>query len=176
MAWLRRFKPPTLFLIASGIAGCLLAGLLAYLYFDIVDRSRNIINVKGDLRSRLIAINSLSLIRQEYETVKSYLPQVDKLLPSQDDLLNFPNDVGALAKNHGAEAAISFRSNPSPGTSSSTLQPTNFFLTAQGPLDGIFATLNDLNAGRYIVKFVSFDFIRQGDGFRATLNGRVFSR
>jgi len=174
---LHRLKPPTLFLIGSGIVACLLAGVLFYLYTDVNRRSQSIISLRGDMRSRLIAINSLSVIRDEYEALKPYLPQVDRLLPSQDELLNFPKNVSDIARTHRVEASVNFRGGaPAAATSTLSLRPIDFSLVAQGPLEGLFATLNDLEKSVYLIKFTSADLMRQEPHFRLTLSGQVFSR
>lgn len=151
----------------------ILSASLIFLGSDIASRANQINQLRRDLNFRLQATESLSGLRQDTEQVKSYLPVLEVFLPTRDQLISFLSDLNIIAKQSLVEISSSLgEENPKQDTGPGSV---NFTITIQGIFDNLINFLKTLENGRYFTKIISLDSINQGDNFKTTLIGHVFS-
>lgn len=148
--------------------------LTAFLGRDISSRAGAIRDVEQELASRARAVETLAYLRADDERAKHYFTVLENILPTKDQLIAFPREFVTIAKKYNVTLATSFGSEgPATDTAPGFIE---FVFTAEGSFQNILAFLKSAEAGRYIVKWTSFEFLRAANGYSATIAGVVFSR
>jgi hypothetical protein len=154
-------------------AAIVLGALIVFLSFDIGQKAKEISALQSSLNFKLQAVSSLVILRQDYSKAQQYIPTLDTILPTRDQLVSFPRDMANEAK----EASVNL--NTSLGEeipkTQTQLGSIAFVMTGQGKYDSFINFFKEAETGRYSVKFDSLDFTRQGEDFRALMKGKVFS-
>ncbi len=151
-----------------------LSAALIFLGTQIKSRVTEAKTVQSQFLYWLQAVESLSSLRKDYKKVEPYFNQVASLLPQQDELINFPKDIAAM----GAVRKISASTNLGVESldNNTGLRRTEVIMNVSGGLEGIVAFLKDLESGsKYVVRINNFDFLKEGETFRMSLTGTVFS-
>lgn len=120
---------------------------------------------------RLLSLKQLEPQAQDLQR------KMEILLPVQDQLLNFPDFVKSIADAKQVQLSFNFNSanivSPNSGPGSIA-----FTLTASGPLQNTQNFLDALESKtqRFWVGIDSVDFLRNGDSYTLTAQGKVFFR
>jgi len=142
----------------------------------ISQRVAKIQSLRKELNTRLTALNSLTNLRQQSEKAKSFFGSLQTLLPTKDELINFPKELNGFAKTNKVEIGFSFGNETAPTDS----QPgfTAFNLTLSGSYDNLVKFLKALEESKFFVGINSLDVTRdsQSQKFSALISGKVFSQ
>lgn len=168
------FKKRLLINIGIPLGICLL--LITAVFFlgsDITNQTNKIEQLRGSLRYYIETTESLALLRRDSEKAKHYLPELESILPTRDQLVAFSGDLGIIAGQSKVEINSSL-GQESPG-SEKNLGSIDFTVSGQGEFDNLLNFLTLLKNSRYSVKIKTLDFGRQEGNFKALLTGQVFS-
>ncbi|MEK7496259.1 MAG: hypothetical protein AAB616_02230 [Patescibacteria group bacterium] len=158
--------------IPLGICSLLIAAVV-FLGSDITNQINKIEQLQGNLRYYIEMTESLALLRQDSEKAKHYLPELESVLPTRDQLVAFSGDLGIIARQSKVEISSSL-GQESPG-SEKNLGSIDFTVAGQGEFDNLLNFLTLLKNSRYFIKIKTLDFGRQDGNFKASLTGQVFS-
>lgn len=129
-------------------------------------------------QAQLQEINLIAELKNESAVAEGYRAAMDKLLPNQDRLLDFPRWIDSLARNHGVGARFSFQGDAvsAQGTSPAYIA---FSLDLTGTIPNLGSLLRELESAQeaqFLVGVDSFNIARSGDSYRLGLQGKVFSK
>ena len=167
------FKKRLTIIISAVLGGIITLGTILFLIdSDISKKSLQIKTSRNDLNFRLNATQSLVILQQEFRQIQDKIYLLDNILPSRDDLVNFPKDLNALARNNNIILNMSLgQEGRDPG---GKFGATNFTISGSGGLSNVSKFLNDLKSSRYSVNFNKLDFTREDNNFKILLGGQVF--
>jgi len=163
-------------LIIAGVPlgiSLILTTILFFMGSDIVKRTDQIKQLRGDLLFRLQLTESLALLRKDSEQAKNYITEIENILPSRDQLVSFPRDLSTIARQNKIDLNSSLGQEGSEGIGK--LGQTNFTMTGQGLFDDFISFLKTLETARYFINLKSIDFTRRDSNFGALMTGQVFS-
>lgn len=128
------------------------------------------------LAKRAELLGNLAAIKTSAPEAAAYAQKIDSLLPSQEQLLNFPQTLGAQAAARKVSFNFSFQGAPNaPAGSSPGSAPFSIDIT--GSLDSLLLFLNDseLKTTKYLYALDSFDLTRSDAGdYRISARGKAF--
>lgn len=163
--------------------GIILAAIIAAsgaLYFfsnDLSGKTDKILSDKTMITERSAAVASLAQLKHDAPIAAAYTDAVNKLLPTHDDLIGFPNWIDGLAQAHNVGITVAFTGSNVPANGN--LPGTDSFsLTATGALADLAAFLEDieLHAQNFIATIDTFNVVSSGSSYSLSLQGKVFSR
>lgn len=167
------FKKKLLLNIGISLGIILILGVaLFFLSSEIKNNAKEIQEVKEKMVLRSQTTKSIALLRRESEQVEPYLAKLDNILITKDKLVNFSQDLNAIAKQNKINFKISL-GKEIPKTESK-LGEINITMTINGTLDNLIKFLKDLENIQYFVKLNKLDFTKKGNGFEGILNGVIF--
>lgn len=167
------FKKHLLIFIGIPLGVCLILAIaLFFLGPDIVKRTNQIKQLQKELSFRLQATESLALLRQDLERAQPYLPNLENILPTRDQLVGFSRDLGIIARQNQVDLNSSLGEESPRG--SEGLGKINFTMTGQGSFDNFINFFKSIKNSRYLIKFQGLDFVRQDSNFRTLLTGQIF--
>jgi len=148
---------------------------LCYLFGDIKKRRSEIINSKQEISSRINSLFSFASIKKEYQEAEKYSSILKNVLPTRDNLLDFKNEVGRLARKHKVGLGFKFGADKA---IADNLRSINFELFVSGQLSKIAEFIKELENSFYMVSLTSFDFQRKISKNKMELktSGKVFFR
>jgi hypothetical protein len=158
--------------ITAGIAAVLGAAII-FLSSDITQKTKEISSLQSNINFRIQASDLLVSLRQDYSNAQQYIPILDTILPTRDQLVSFPRDIANEAKEFGINLNASL-GEETPKTQSQ-LGNIAFTVTGQGGFNNFIDFLKKTETGRYSMRLDTLDFTRQGEEFRTLLKGKVFS-
>lgn len=137
--------------------------------------SQQVAAARATIAKRADLLANLAEIKNTSAEAFKYQQKMNNLLPSQEQLLNFPQVLSSLASAHTVSFSFSFRGTPtlpqgsSPGVAS-------FSLDTGGTLDALKLFLNDIEvkATRFLISIDGFDLSQGGSNYTLNIQGRVF--
>jgi len=160
------------------IAGSLIIVLMVLLILaaqDIKRRVAQIDSLRQELASRANALQSLATLKQDYEKAKPYSARLQTLLPTKDEVVNFPQNLNNIARTNKVELGFSFGAEKS--ASSGEPASIAFSLTSSSLYSDFLNFLKAVEGSRYFIKWESIDISRaeeQTQKFSALVSGRVY--
>jgi hypothetical protein len=137
--------------------------------------SKQVADGRALIAKRADLLANLAEIKNNTSEAAAYQQKINNLLPSQEQLLNFPQILGSLASAHGVSFSFSFRGTPTlpKGTSPGM---AGFTLDTSGSLDALNLFLNDIEvkATRFLISIDSLDLSQSGSGYALNIQGQVF--
>lgn len=153
----------------------LLVGGIWYVKTDIEKRADAITRMRSDMRNRETSLASLARLQSDAGKASRYLPQLEQLRTTREQLLEFSTDIGFLAKQAGFSGAPKFKEAATAPTGD--LQKTSFSLTLEGKKElsdlGLF--FESVEKSSYFVHFEPINVLQEGDTLRVTTEGYVIS-
>jgi len=147
---------------------------IVLLRMDISNRVQNIRNIRADISLALGASDATALLKSDAALASPFVSIVENLLPAQNELVVFANDVKGIASQYKVSADVRFRGESAKAGDS--LLMTSVAIDAQGEFSQIMSFINALNHSKYFLKITSADIIRaSGENVRVNLSGAVFS-
>lgn len=155
----------------------LAAAAIYFLSNDLNAQANKIISDKTLIDRQTAVLGVLAKLKSDAPTAAAYSALFDKLLPTHDALIGFPQWVAAIGKSHNVDATVVFQGNNTP-TSTSAPAADGFSLTASGAMDDLTAFLADIEsrAAGFLLSIDAIDLVDGGTTYRLTAQGRVFSR
>jgi hypothetical protein len=152
-------------------------GALNFLLGDIASRSNAIAVARALVVKQNDSLAAFAEIKQDSAKAAEYKMAMDKLLPAQDELINFPQWLQGVAATYGVTVSFSFTADTAPATPASA-GSIGFSLTAEGGNDSVVSFLNDLEskASGFLLSFNSFDLTRDGENTKVVTGGSLFFR
>ncbi len=129
----------------------------------------------GLIAQQIGVVDILTNLKKVAPEAEPYKQVMDSLLPTEDQLLDFPRYLDALAKNYGVSLSFNFQGEPrkaqkdSPGS-------LGFALNLTGQLSNNLEFLKALEAksARFLLVVQNFGLSRVGGGYNMRLQGLVF--
>lgn len=130
---------------------------------------------KGLIAQRRDSVDVLAELKKASPEAEPYRQAMDSLLPTQDQLLDFPRYLETLAKNYGVSINFNFQGEPkaaekdSPGS-------LGFALSMTGEFSNNLEFLKALEArsARFLLVVQNFSLNRVSGGYNMRLQGLVF--
>lgn len=160
--------------IALGIIVVLL-GAIWYVKADIDKKFLDVQQIRSEMQTKEISLSELATLQSDAEKAKQYIPQLDHLFTTKDQLLAFSTDIGFMSNQAGFSGSPQFKEETAPP--SSDLQKTNFSLLIEGPknFDDLSKFFGLVEQSKYFVRFTTLDVAREGNTLRLGANGYVLS-
>lgn len=153
----------------------LLLGGIWYVKADIDGRTDAIGVMRLDIRNRETSVATLARLQSDAEKARRYLPQMERLRTTREQLLGFSTDIGFLARQAGFSGTPKFKE--ATALPEGDLQKTNFSLALEGISSssdiGTFFELVEKSS--YFVRFESINTSRDDGVLRVTMDGYVIS-
>ena len=148
-----------------------------YLARDLEKETAQIAADRMFIADQTAILGTLAALKSAETQSAPYLAAMQKLLPTHDGLIGFPQWIAGLASADAVTASVSFTGN-NVSASDSVAGSDGFSLSVSGSPSAIAAFLDDLGvkAAGYLIAIDSFTFINGGAGGTLTLQGRIFSR
>ncbi|OGM94161.1 hypothetical protein A2524_03765 [Candidatus Wolfebacteria bacterium RIFOXYD12_FULL_48_21] len=152
-----------------------LSGGIWYVRTDIKTRTNEIGQMRFDMQNREMSVAALARLQSDAEKAKRYLPYVEQMRTTREQLLGFSTDIGFLARQAGFSGTPKFKETVAP--QAGDLLKTNFSLTLEGRSEaanlGTFFELVEKSA--YIVRFESISVSRAAAAISVSMEGYVIS-
>ena len=148
-------------------------GLILFLNSDIKGKAKEMEYLQGTLGFRLQATDSLVALREDYSKAQQYIPALDTILPTRDQLLSFPRELTNTAKEE--KITLNINLGEEVQKSKTKLGTIEFTMSGQGIFDNFINFLKNMETGRYSIKLDNLDLTRQGENIRVLTKGKVFS-
>lgn len=168
------FKKRLLIIVGIPLGICaLLVGAILLVGFDIGNRAESVNGKRLNFISRLTIADSLASLKKDSEQIKNYSTFLENILPNRDRLVLFPRDINIIGNQNNLDINITLGQGSASADGGSWR--TNFKITGGGSFENFIKFVKLLETGQYLINLGSIDFGRDGDNFKALLNGEVFS-
>jgi len=171
-----RFRRELLISLLIVGAAVVAFGLTFYFLTNDLDyQAQKIAFDRASLSQRTTLLSSLADLKRDAASAGVYRQAIDKILVSQDQLIDFPQWISNLARIRQVSLGFSFQGDQVPPQNGS-LGYINFSLNASGNLDNLGAFVEDLElrAPRFLVVLDAVDLSGGGTSYRLLSQGRVF--
>lgn len=148
--------------------------ILIFLGRDISARITKIENFQRELKFRTNSLESLAVLKQEAEKAIPYFNTLQTILPTQDELINFRQNLNKLAGVNNVDLRFSFR-NEMPITAQEPAA-TTFSFTLSSSYYNFLNFLQALENSQYFIELESIDLTRENKTkkFSGLISGKVF--
>jgi len=165
----------TISLIAIFVSFIASAAIFYVLGIRLNSLSSKIAREKGLIAQRKDLVDILTELKKVAPQAEPYNRAMDSLLPTQDQLLDFPRYLDALAKNYGVSLSFNFQGEPSAAQKDSP-GSLGFALSLTGELSNNLEFLKALEAksARFLLAVQNFSLSRVSGGYNTDLQGLVF--
>ena len=168
------------FLIGAGIVTASLiifVGAAFFLGNDITTQASAITAARSNAADQSAMVNAYSVLKSDAATAATYQAAMDKLLPSQNDLIGFQSQIDNIAHNDGVDLTFTFSGSSTPPVNTAP-GSIGFTLSAIGPLQSIINFLSDIESRAPIAlsKFDAFTVTQEGSNYGLDGTGHVFFR
>jgi Tfp pilus assembly protein PilO len=175
------FKKRLLISISIIICSAVAAGVgLYYLAGATTATVSGILTDRQLITSRTGALGTLATLRQQAPQVAAYQAAMDKLVPTQDGLINFTQWINTIAAQRQVVASVAFGggSNVVQGILAQNFGTAPFSLTVTGDPNSIVAFLTDVesNVPGFLVDLNSFTLTKNSNNYELQSQGVVFFR
>jgi hypothetical protein len=167
-------------LVSFGIIlGTVVIATVAFYFLigDITSRSSAISADRTLVANQNNSLATFAEIEQDSVEAAEYKTAMDKLLPAQNELIDFPQWLQNVAATYNVTVNFSFTADTVPAT------PTNpgtigFSLTAEGGNNDVISFLKDLEsqAPGFLLSFNSFNLTQNGGPLNVVIGGNMFFR
>ena len=130
---------------------------------------------QGLITQRTDVVDVLAELKKVAPEAEPYSRAMDSLLPTQDQLLDFPGYLETLAKNYGVSLSFNFQGEPSVAQKDSP-GSLGFVLSLTGELSNNMEFLKALEAksARFLLAVQNFSLSRVSGGYNMGVQGLVF--
>jgi len=150
---------------------------LYFLSSDLDAQAAKIISDKTLVAQQTALVGILANLKSDAVQATQYAAAMNKLLPSHDELISFPQWIAAVGQAHAVSAVVTFQGNNAAATEALP-GSDGFSLSATGAATDIVAFLNDLEmrSPGFLLAIDSFDLTNNGSSYQLSVQGRVFSK
>lgn len=143
---------------------------LIFIGFDISKKAIKVSESKQDIYFRSNIIKSLSILRSDINKIQPYIYGLNNVLPTKDQLINFPRELSLIASQNKINLSFNF----SGENSNDRLKWIELTGTAEGDFINIINFLKSIENSNYSVKIDNIDFNEKDDVSKTIFNGKVF--
>jgi len=144
---------------------------------DIISRSNAILADRALIARQNASLAAFAEIKNDSAEAAKYKTVMDKLLPTQSEIINFQTWLQSFEAAYGVTTNFSFTANivPSTQTKPGTI---GFSLTVQGSSSNVLSFLRDIEsqAPDYLLSFDSINISQNGENTEAVASGNIFFR
>jgi hypothetical protein len=172
----KSFRREILISFAAIFSFFLIAGVLFYLLNgDLSSQTQKIITAKILVNNRAVMLDALAALKSDAVAAAGYKKTIDRILVSQDDLLNYQKWLEGLARVHNLGSNFAFSGQPVP-SSAGAPGHYDFSLTLIGSVDDILGFLKDAEYGAvsFLTSFNNLNFTATGGSDAVSLGGDVY--
>ncbi|MGC9968450.1 MAG: hypothetical protein ABSC29_01825 [Minisyncoccia bacterium] len=150
---------------------------LYFLLSDLDAQAARIVSDKALVAQRVAVVSALASLKSDAVQAAQYADAMNKLLPSHDELIGFPQWIASAGQEHNVSVSIVFRGNNTVATNALP-GSDGFSLGASGAATDIVAFLSDLEtrSAGFLLSIDSFDLTSNGSSYQLSAQGRVFSK
>ncbi len=150
---------------------------LYYFSGNITTAADKIISDKNLISRQASVVSILAHLKNDAPLAASYDAAMNKLLPTHDQLIGFQQWVMDQGSKNGVDATFNFRGD-NVAASPTSYGTDGFSLSVSGSEPAVTAFLEgiEIKADAYLLSIDSFDIVKDGNIYRLSLQGRVFSR
>lgn len=152
------------------------AGVLFYLAQNVSANATKLISDRASAQARAVALEKLAELQQDAPVAATYTADINALLPTQYQLINFKQWLANLGTTDGVTATFAFQGTPTP-SQPGTPGTAPISLDIQGPFSNVINCLQDLEskAPGYLVQVSSFDLTNDANNnANLTAQGMLF--
>lgn len=153
-------------IISAGAVLTLLA-VLAFVALDAKTIAGEALNSRTELNTKISKLEKLAQLREEAKLAEPRFAILENVLPNRDDLFTFKKEIEAIGKSHGLDVDFSFGSEGE--------ESINYGMSAIGDYDEIIDYIKTIENSIVFMNISSVDVIITEGGYRAAINGSVFS-
>lgn len=171
------FKKKLLLNLSYTFGVFVVAALILFLFNSNLKKSgEKIKSLESDLFSRSNAVQRLSFLKSQFNNLGgAYLNVLYNVIPTKDDLINFPGEVQTLAASENVSVGFAFIGEPGGTENNTGFIP--FTMTISGnSLDHLLKVVNAFQRFKYIIFFDSFSFGSLNSNPSVNIKGRALFR
>ena len=172
------FKHELLVGLSIIFGGILVFGITSFLLsVDIDTQAKEAAFARALIAERGAAFGALAELKQGASEAARYKEAMNKILVTQDQLIDFPRWREGLARGRGLSFSFSFQGGPT-GASDSLPAYIPFSMRAAGGQENIIGFLKEveLQSPRFLINLETFSVRGGGGGYEFSGNGKVFFR
>ncbi len=147
---------------------------IVFVGYDITRLANTVQQERKTQAEREAAARAIATLQDDALRAKQYRSTLENMLPTKDNLIQFPREVAALGKQYGTDVGVTFGSEI--GSTEKAPGTIRFAMSVDGAYDAIVAFMGAVERSRYIVTWDTVDVAEQKGRYHATIDGRVFSR
>ena len=159
------------------ISFVIFAAVAFFLSNDITTQASAITKARSNAASQSAMVNAYSVLKSDAATAVTYQAAMDKLLPSQNNLIGFQSQIDNIAHDEGVDLTFTFSSSSTP-SAGNVPGSIGFTMNVVGPLPGIVNFLTDIESRTPITlsKIDTFTLAQDGSNYGFDGTGHVFFR
>jgi Tfp pilus assembly protein PilO len=167
-------------IVSSAIIIIVIVGFTFIFNWQISDLDAQTVQIasqKADLQKKIALLSSLGDLKSQSGAVAQYQQEMDAMLPSSDQLLDFPNWLDGLSRINSVSMNFTFQGNQTPPTQSAPGYII-FNISLGGKLQDIINFMNamEISLPRYMINFQTINLNQVGSSTQVTINGQLFFR
>lgn len=142
---------------------------------DLNNQAAQIVSQRADLQNKIALLSALGDLKVQSAQANQDQQKMDALLPSSDQLIDFPNWLDGLSRINNVNMNFSFQSNQTPPTNSAPGY-IGFDLSLSGNLSDIvnFMKAAELSLPKYMINFTKINLTQVGSSIQVSLEGQLF--
>lgn len=158
--------------------GFLVAGVALWWFSnDIQSLAEKVVAERSRIERRAGAIEILASLKRDAPATEEYRRAIDLVLPSRDQLLDFPRWLEGVARAHRLDVDFRFQG-AQVAAGENVPGYVGFWMRTGGKLEEIVAFLKglELENSRFLVSLDAFDIKEAAGNYELMSQGRVFFR
>jgi len=161
------------YVIGSFVVVLIITGVLSA---NIHSRVKAITDARDTLYQHNHLIETMASFKQIGPQVDDYEAQLQVLIPSRDELINFGGWINTLAAQYQLTARISFIGDPPQSPGDGSLGRAEIALQTSGRPDQLkrFFDAVELQSPKFLTKFQGFDLVNGSDEYTINAQGVAF--
>ena len=148
---------------------------LSFVLGDVSTKADMIAQYRVTSAMRNNNLNNIVDLQKAAASAATYQVAINRLMPTEDNLISFPQQIQTTAESHNITAQASFSGDPVPAANGAP-GFVAFSLSASGDASNTIAFLKDLEtqSSQFLIAIDSADFTTDGSSGNLSANGRVF--
>ncbi|MCL5733218.1 MAG: hypothetical protein M1334_00945 [Patescibacteria group bacterium] len=142
---------------------------------DLNSQAAQIVSQRTDLQNKIALLSALGDLKTQSAQAIQDQQKMDALLPTSDQLLDFPNWLDGLSRLNNVNMNFSFQGGQTSPTESAPGY-IDFNLSLNGNLSDIinFMKATELSLPKYMINFTEINLSQSGSGVQVSLGGQLF--
>jgi len=157
-------------------ASFVVAGIASWWFVnDIAHQADLIAKSRGLIQQREKLFEILAQFKKIGPEIDAYSSRLSRLLPTKDDLLDFPRQLDTMARVYGVSLNFTFQGETK---TPENLGALSFTIDARGSYGNIVKYIRALEteSPQFLITLANVDLSQTTDGYRASSQGQVFFR